>query len=143
MIPLSYQIVRKIILLNTDRNIRISFLQEICKKATESVTGIVRNYKDRMSTANGNLISLWVAILMLNIVFEFKPEIFHIYQVLNPLFDLIKIFIDYLIKKPNRDEKESNSYEYNEDVINKYFRCKNIDPYPESSLTPRNYYKGY
>lgn len=140
LIPLSYQIIRKVLMLMSPSE-RETHLLQICEKAGESVTYTVKNYKDKGQNPNGNLVSLWVAILLFKLVYELKPE--SLVKYISSLFDLIKIFIEYLVKKNTREEDKEVKFDPNEDILDKFFVCENIDPYPEINSSPRNYYKGY
>ena len=88
LIPLSYVLMKKIVTSCVDNNQKQKLLKDISDKAGESVKIIVQQPQmrnDRSSTNAGIILSIYVAILQLKIIFEIdnsllEPHLDDLYQ---------------------------------------------------------------
>lgn len=140
MIPLSYEIMKKIYLLS-DSEQREKLLIEICQQAGNSVNLVVQTYKEKDQHSSGDFLSLWVAILHFKLIYEIKPDLLIDY--ISPLFDLIIIFIEYISKNSKREEEPEVEFNTDKDILDKYFFCENLDIMTETNSNSKSYYKGY
>jgi len=136
--------MKKIVISCEDQQQKDKLLKEISAKAGESVKIIVEQQhsrQERNSTSSSNILSIYVAILLLKIIFEIDNTILEPY--LGDLYGLIQIFIDYLVKKTRREPPSQASFDMNTDILESYFCCDNIDCETEQNQGFLQSYKGY
>lgn len=141
LIPLSYEIIKRILFIDEPAQ-RAEHITDITQRATNSLDTIVKSYREKTGgVSQGNVLSLWVAILQLKLIYEIRPEL--LVSLIGPITELIKIFVEYMIKKSGREENQTDvSFDENKDVVDSFFYCEDINPYTEN-VSPRLYYKGY
>ena len=84
LIPLAYQLMKKILTSCSDKHEKDKLLNEVAKKAGESVKIIVEQQThrtDRNSVSSNNILTIYAAILFIKIIFEIDNSI------LEPILD--------------------------------------------------------
>lgn len=145
LIPLSYQIIKKIVSLS-EENKQSELIDVIKNKVKDSVkTIIMKSEKDSIPKPHeaSDILSVWLAVLLYRLLFEIKPEC--IRDHLEKCKRIADVFCEQLASKKNiRENPQADEFTFDEnvDLLDKLFYCSNAES-PEKRFYIRGYYKGY
>lgn len=141
LVSLAYHIIKRILVI-LDKDTRDIMLDNIFAKSNESNRVIFGNRENsgRQGGADHECLSLWVAVLLYKFIYDYKPELLE--SQIETYIQLSKLFCDYLknkkFSKEVQTQDEAVHFDENEDILEKFFVCYNVD-----SQDPKYIYKGY
>lgn len=138
LVSLAYHIIKRILVIS-DKDSREEMLNNIFAKSNESNKVIFSN-RDASRVPDQECLSLWVAVLLYKFIYDYKPELLE--AQIETYIQLSKLFCDYLKNKKFTKEVQAQDetvhFDENEDILEKFFVCYNVD-----SQDPKYIYKGY
>jgi hypothetical protein len=139
LVSLAYHIIKRILAV-LDRDNRDIMLEKIFTIANESNRVIFGNRDAARAAPDTDCLSLWLAVLLYRFIYDYKPELLE--SQIETYIQLSKLFCDYLknkkFSKEVQAQEEAVQYDENEDILERFFVCYNVD-----SQDPKYIYKGY
>lgn len=143
LVSLAYHIIKRILVL-ADKDLREEYLENILNKSNESIRAILSGGRDNMRPESQDTLSLWIAVLLFKFIYDYKHEMLE--GLLTNFVELAKLFCDNLKnKKQSKDApgmEDHVHFDENEDVLEKFFVCYNVDTQDPKHIS-KGYYKGY
>lgn len=148
LIPLSYRILTRILEIKKkeDPADYIKKLEYLTLQSKDTIIYIITNYHSSEESKTNprkdqEKVSLWIAIMLVKILYEENYQ--QISSFLKSVSSLLDIFLKYLNDKSDKEPNTEFEFDKNEDYLEKFFSCRNIESFESNNPSTRNFYKSY